>query len=123
MFRLPDAKSVERNPSQERLRQMAVAVMPRLTKTEFENLNYQAKVTARLNNSTFFVSDREIGRLVDFWRMQEGPPTLQFDLEPEQGDSQGAAWDGEAGGGSRDEMLDKAVELASRYSHLSTSLL
>ena len=70
-----------------------------------------------------FVSDHEIGRLVDFWRMQEGPPTLQFDLEPEQGDSQGAAWDGEAGGGSRDEMLDKAVELASRYSHLSTSLL
>lgn len=60
MFRLPDAKSVERNPSQERLRQMAVAVMPRLTKTEFENLNYQAEVTARLNNSTFFVSDREI---------------------------------------------------------------
>ena len=51
------------------------------------------------------------------------PPTLQFDLEPEQGDSQGAGWDGEAGGGSRDEMLDKAVELASRYSHLSTSLL
>jgi S-DNA-T family DNA segregation ATPase FtsK/SpoIIIE len=70
-----------------------------------------------------FVSDHEIGRLVDFWRMQEGPPTLQFDLEPEQGDRQDAAWDGEAGGGSRDEMLDKAVELASRYSHLSTSLL
>ena len=70
-----------------------------------------------------YVSDREIGRLVDFWRMQEGPPTLQFDLEPEQEDSHGAAWDGEAGGGSRDEMMDKAVELASRYSHLSTSLL
>ncbi len=60
MFRLPDAKTVERNPGQERLRQLAVAVMPRLTKTEFENLNYQAEVTARLNNSTFFVSDRDI---------------------------------------------------------------
>ena len=60
MFRLPDAKSVERNPGQERLRQMAVAVMPRLTETEFENLNYQAEVTARLKNSTFFVSDGDI---------------------------------------------------------------
>lgn len=60
MFRLPDAKTVERNPGQERLRQLAVAVMPRLTKTEFENLNYQAEVTARLSNSTFFVSDRDI---------------------------------------------------------------
>ncbi len=60
MFRLPDAKTVERNPGQKRLRQLAVAVMPRLTKTEFENLNYQAEVTARLNNSTFFVSDRDI---------------------------------------------------------------
>jgi phosphoenolpyruvate carboxykinase (ATP) len=34
--------------------------MPRLTATEFGNLNYQAEVTARLKNSTFFVSDTEI---------------------------------------------------------------
>ncbi len=60
MFRLPDAKSVERNPDQERLRQLALEVLPRLTETEFKNLNYQAQVTARLKNSTFFVSDRDI---------------------------------------------------------------
>ena len=34
--------------------------MPRLTETEYGNLNYQAVITARLKNSTFFVSDREI---------------------------------------------------------------
>src|SRR5919106_3286955 len=57
---LPPARSVERNPSQARLRELALAIMPRLTATEFGNLNYQAKVTARLKNSTFFVSDQEI---------------------------------------------------------------
>ena len=62
MFRLPDAKSVERNPGQERLRQLAVANMPNLTETEFGNLNYQADITARLKNSTFFVSDTEINQ-------------------------------------------------------------
>jgi len=60
VFVLPDPKSVERNPSQQRLRELAVALMPRITVTEFENLNYQANVTARLKNSTFFVSDSEI---------------------------------------------------------------
>lgn len=34
--------------------------MPRLTVTEFDNLNYRADVTARLKNSTFFVADQEI---------------------------------------------------------------
>lgn len=60
MFELPVARSVERNPSPERLRELALAKMPRLTETEFGNLNYQAEVTARLKNSTFFVSDTEI---------------------------------------------------------------
>jgi phosphoenolpyruvate carboxykinase (ATP) len=60
VFVLPDAKSVERNPSQQRLRDIAVATMPRLTETEYGNFNYQAEITARLKNSTFFVSDREI---------------------------------------------------------------
>ncbi|MGB7861431.1 MAG: phosphoenolpyruvate carboxykinase (ATP) [Acidimicrobiia bacterium] len=57
---LPDAKSVERNPTQERLRALALEKMPRLTVTEFDNLHYEAVVTARLKNSTFFVSDSEI---------------------------------------------------------------
>lgn len=60
MFELPVARSVERNPAPERLRELASANMPRLTETEFGNLNYRAEVTARLKNSTFFISDSEI---------------------------------------------------------------
>jgi phosphoenolpyruvate carboxykinase (ATP) len=62
MFELPSARSVERNPSAARLRELAFEHMPRLTETEFGNLNYQAEVTARLKNSTFFVSDVEINQ-------------------------------------------------------------
>ncbi len=60
MFELPTAGSVERNPDDGRLRELALAHMPRITETEFGNLNYQAEITARLKNSTFFVSDGEI---------------------------------------------------------------
>jgi phosphoenolpyruvate carboxykinase (ATP) len=60
MLRLPDASSVERNPSQARLRELTLANMARIAETRFGNLNYAATVTARLKNSTFFVSDSEI---------------------------------------------------------------
>ena len=60
MFQLPDARTVVRNPSQKSLTETARLVMPRLTETQFKNLNYQAEITARLKNSTFFVSDTEI---------------------------------------------------------------
>ncbi len=60
MFELPAARSVESNPNAERLRELALALMPRVAVTEFDNINYQAEVTARLKNSTFFVSDTEI---------------------------------------------------------------
>jgi phosphoenolpyruvate carboxykinase (ATP) len=60
MFELPEARSIEVNPSQERLRELTLERMPRVTVTEFENLNYQAEITARLKNSTFFVADEEI---------------------------------------------------------------
>ena len=60
MLQLPEPRSVERNPSPYRLRELALAGMPRLIETEFGNLNYTAEITARLKNSTFFVSDREI---------------------------------------------------------------
>jgi phosphoenolpyruvate carboxykinase (ATP) len=59
MLQLPQARSVERNPSQERLRELALGD-PRIVETEFGNLNFGAQVTARLKNSTFFVADREI---------------------------------------------------------------
>ncbi len=57
---VPVVASLERNPSQQRLRELARAAMPRLQETEFGNLNYTAEVTARLKNSTFFVADEEI---------------------------------------------------------------
>jgi phosphoenolpyruvate carboxykinase (ATP) len=60
MFDLPKSKSLEVNPSHERLRELTLERMPRVTVTEFGNINYQAKVTSRLSNSTFFVSDHEI---------------------------------------------------------------
>ena len=62
MFELPDARSVVRNPDADRLRAMALERMPRITVTEFDNLNYEAEITARLKNSTFFVSDHEINQ-------------------------------------------------------------
>ena len=70
-----------------------------------------------------FVSDREIGRIGEFWRSQEWPPLLEFDLEPAPEESKDATWNGTERSGRQDEMLEKAIELASRYSHLSTSLL
>lgn len=60
MSRMPAARSVERSPGNDRLRELAETVMPRITPTEFGNLNYQAEVTARLKNSTFFVADTDI---------------------------------------------------------------
>lgn len=60
MSKLPSARSIERSPENDRLRELALARMPRLKETEFGNLNYQAEVTARLKNSTFFVSDDDI---------------------------------------------------------------
>ncbi|MDH3463174.1 MAG: phosphoenolpyruvate carboxykinase (ATP) [Acidimicrobiia bacterium] len=61
MSRIP-ARSIEQSPGNDRLRELAEANMPRITVTEFGNLNYQARVTARLKNSTFFVSDNDIGQ-------------------------------------------------------------
>ncbi|MPZ54202.1 MAG: phosphoenolpyruvate carboxykinase (ATP), partial [Acidimicrobiia bacterium] len=60
MFELPNAKSVAVNPSQDDLRQWTLELMPRITVTEFDNLNYQAEKTARLAGSTFFISEEEI---------------------------------------------------------------
>ena len=70
-----------------------------------------------------YVSDREIGRIREFWRSQEWPPLPEFDLEPAPEESKDATWNGTDRSGRQDEMLEKAMELASRYSHLSTSLL
>lgn len=54
---LPSAKSVATNPTQDEMRSWAEELLPGITKTEFGNLNYQARITARLAPSTFFLSD------------------------------------------------------------------
>ena len=59
-LQLPPARSVAINPSQQTMRDWAAELMPRITETVHGNLNYQAKVTARLSRSTFFVAEREI---------------------------------------------------------------
>ena len=70
-----------------------------------------------------FVSDREIERLMEFWKYQHGPPLPQFDLEPEPEESQDGTRVGAEQAASQDEMLEKAIELANLYSRVSTSLL
>lgn len=57
---LPPARSVAVNPTQAEMREWVLEHMPRVTKTEFGNLNYKAEVKARLAASTFFVAEEEI---------------------------------------------------------------
>jgi phosphoenolpyruvate carboxykinase (ATP) len=59
---LASAASVAHNPTQAQMRDWALADMPRVTVTEFDNLNYQAEVVSRLGKSTFFVSDDPIAK-------------------------------------------------------------
>ena len=59
MFQLPAAKSVAVNPTQSEMREWALELMPRITITEFNNINYQAETKARLARSTFFVAEQE----------------------------------------------------------------
>ena len=56
---LPPARSVEENPSQAQLREWVLQLMPRdrTRVTEFDNINYKARILARLTPSTFIVSD------------------------------------------------------------------
>lgn len=63
-FELPSARSVTTNPSQEELRAWTLEHMPRVTVTEYDNLNYQAEIKARQAPSTFFVSDDPVGKPV-----------------------------------------------------------
>ena len=61
-FDLPRSRSVAENPGQSDLRGWVLELMPRVTVTEFDNLNYQALTVARLAPSTFFVSDAPTGK-------------------------------------------------------------
>jgi len=57
---LAPARSVAVNPTQKEMRGWVLEHMPRITETEFGNLNYKAEVKARLASSTFFINDEEI---------------------------------------------------------------
>lgn len=56
---LPPARSVAVNPTQAEMRAWVVEHVPRITETEFGNLNYKAEVKARLAASTFFIVEEE----------------------------------------------------------------
>ncbi len=63
-FELPSARSVATNPTQEEMRAWTLQHMPRVTVTEYDNLNYRADFKARQAPSTFFVSDDPTGKPV-----------------------------------------------------------
>ena len=69
-----------------------------------------------------FISDQEIASLVDFWKSTPWAALPRIDLRPAEGVSEGNGDQGLARD-SRDEFLDKAIELAHTYNKISTSLL
>jgi phosphoenolpyruvate carboxykinase (ATP) len=83
---LPPARSVTLNPSQAQLRAWVRELMPRITETEFGNLNYQARILARLTPSTFFVSDTPTGKQVmaraeaDAWAAKQDAHIADVDM-------------------------------------------
>ena len=70
-----------------------------------------------------FISDEEIEGLVKFWKKTPRGPICEVDIEPPAGsdDSDDDGQDDESG--DRDDMMDKAIDLAMRQKKLSTSLL
>ena len=64
-----------------------------------------------------FVHDREIEKLVEFWRIQSGPPLPEIPLDEHTHSDANEDDDDE------DELLVKARELAERYQHISPSVL
>ena len=70
-----------------------------------------------------FISDSEIEGLVGFWRNSSWPPLPTVSLHAVGDEDRGD--DGDAGDldESRDELLDKAIQLAQSYNKMSTSLL
>ena len=69
-----------------------------------------------------FISDREIESLVDFWKTTPWAPLPPIELSPADGDGDGHQ-NGAVADETRDELMDKAIELAHRYNKISTSLL
>ena len=70
-----------------------------------------------------FISDREIGALVNFWKNTPRAPSPRINLRAAKHDQVDEDEEEGTGDDRRDEFLDKAIALAQTYSKLSTSLL
>ncbi len=71
-----------------------------------------------------FISDQEIEDLVNFWQTTPRGPMADLSLEPVGGaESESMDDDDDDDIEGRDDMMDKAIELATRQKKLSTSLL
>ncbi len=70
-----------------------------------------------------FISDEEIEGLVDFWKTTPRGPMVDISLEPVGGVESDEADDDDEDVEGRDDMMDKAIELATRQKKISTSLL
>ncbi len=70
-----------------------------------------------------FISDQEIEDLVSVWQATPRGPMADINLEPVGGAESDGADDGADDVESRDDMMDKAIELATRQKKISTSLL
>ena len=88
-------------------------------------LPIDASKPARVQN--VFIGDGEIAELVNFWKSTPWPRLRRIDLlDGADEDGDGAAAGGglsQAGDPGRDDMTDKAIELAMSQRKLSTSLL
>ena len=64
-----------------------------------------------------FVHDREIEKLVEFWKKQSGPPLQEVPLDERAASDHGEEYNDE------DDLVDRARELAKKYQKLSPSVL
>ena len=87
-------------------------------------LPIDASKPARVQN--VFIGDGEIADLVNFWQTSPWPRLRRIDLlagMDEEGDGGALGSHPQAGDPARDDMMDKAIELAASQRKLSTSLL
>ena len=87
-------------------------------------LPIDASTPRRIQN--VFISDREIEKLVTFWRSTPRGPRMPLHLRivrEEENGHEAAAEDSGGGKSEEDLLMDKAIELGRSYSKLSTSLL
>ena len=70
-----------------------------------------------------FISDQEIEDLVSFWKTTPRGPMSDINLEPVGGAESDGADDDDEDVEGRDDMMGKAIELATRQKKISTSLL